>query len=222
MRHSSSPPRCRSLDLNLCHCLIFVFIFIFIFIFIFVFYPYLYLCVCAEFVSGQVTHDWRMPVFLLDFATGTFWTKVHTVESSQDAAGLLSLGPRALARHRVSSATGKGQDRPPRMKVLCLLRSCGVSAPLTRPAFFFCCWSEYSNFRLFWCGQFGALQHVISSAATCKLLRTLERKQSPAMDHCSGAKSWPMGATATQHELSAAIQAIEGARSVVRFDSVCF
>ena len=31
-----------------------------------------------------------------------------------------------------------------------------------------------------------------------------------------------MGTTATQRELSAAIEPIEGARSVIRFDSVCF
>ena len=42
------------------------------------------------------------------------------------------------------------------------------------------------------------------------------------MDHCSGAMPRPMGTTATQRELSAAIGPIEGARSVIRFDSVCF
>ena len=31
-----------------------------------------------------------------------------------------------------------------------------------------------------------------------------------------------MGTTATQRELSAAIEAIEGARSVIRSDGVCF
>ena len=31
-----------------------------------------------------------------------------------------------------------------------------------------------------------------------------------------------MGTTATQRELSASIEPIEGARSVIRFDSVCF
>ena len=34
--------------------------------------------------------------------------------------------------------------------------------------------------------------------------------------------SWSMGTTATQRELSASIEPIEGARSVIRFDSVCF
>ena len=33
-------------------------------------------------------------------ATESFWTNVHTMESNQDAAGLLSWGPRALARLR--------------------------------------------------------------------------------------------------------------------------
>ena len=36
------------------------------------------------------------------------------------------------------------------------------------------------------------------------------------------ARSGPLGTAATQRELSAAIEPIEGARSVIRFDCVCF
>ena len=42
------------------------------------------------------------------------------------------------------------------------------------------------------------------------------------MDHRSGEKPSQMGNTATEPELSAAIEAIEEARSVIRFESVCF
>ena len=46
--------------------------------------------------------------YLHGFAMQGFWTKVRTRGSSQDAAGLLSSGPRALARRRSLLGHGKG------------------------------------------------------------------------------------------------------------------
>ena len=44
-------------------------------------------------------------------ATESFWTNVHTMEGNQDAAGLLSWSPRALARHLPLLGDGGGWAR---------------------------------------------------------------------------------------------------------------
>ena len=63
-----------------------------------------------------------------------------------------------------------GQD----VNSFCMLRSCCVSAPLSHPAFFFASGVILELQAVLCDGQLGAVVYIISSAATCKLLRTGE------------------------------------------------
>ena len=127
-----------------------------------------FFCICYFYLSAPVAHDGRMPVFTqTSERTSTRWRVATTRLACCHGAH----GP----WHGIGSfsVTGEGPGPSPREFVFvffCGLVVCLLHFRILR--FFFCFWSDSWNFRLFWDGQLGALLHTISSAATCKLLRT--------------------------------------------------
>ena len=84
--------------------------------------------------------------YLHKFATESFWTNVHTRESSQDAAGLLSWGPRVLARHCPFFGHGGVWARTVPESVKCFCFFGGLVVCLLHFRILVC-------FKLFWDGQ---------------------------------------------------------------------
>ena len=144
---------------------------------------------------------------------------LHTMECGQDAAGLLSWSPRGpgLASAPPRSVTGRvGQDRLREQK------SCYFAVLLSVcPAFasFFSSGLILELQAVLGWSPGGASPHHFQ-CCHMQVAEDWRGNEKPEVDHRSGEKPSPIGNTAPEPKRSAAIEAIEGARSVIRFE-VC-